>query len=653
MNRPRNGTAVFYHRDSGGKAEVAPGQYVDWARRESERLQLRFDGTARDIDEMIRDRVSNKGLIYLDYDVAGHLMSRPGLDALIARIKSDVSISHVIIPRRDRLARPSNPIDGAMLELSIRQAGLYLVYTDKILQPLPPGMYQDIGELLTTIVEFDQAGKDRRQLAEKIILAQLRLARDGYSTGGRPPYGFRRWLYSDNGQAVRELVDGERVKLRGHHVVWRPLPDDHPHMATIRRILEELPKMPASRLAAMLTSEGVQTPDWGRIRHDRGKAHRTRGVWNVSTINNIGRNKLLSAICSYGRRSMGDQKRFDVNGPRALKSEDWLSPTKPKVIRNAVVIESASKVFDPIIEPSQQSDLIRILDRRGGTQRGKPRSSTPELNPLGGRVFDIACGSPLYRSGEFKYRCGLYMQSHGAACNHNAVDGATATRFVLEFLRKRLLGLRFRQRLRNRLVELAAPATPSSANDAGLRRLRSDLTRIEAEIETAEGNLALAKNPNQFAAVGRVLDKLKFQETEVRRQLAEIEPAPAMLYDADAEVEAAMGMFDRLEELSDTPDDLAAIGRAFGLVNLRIFFRFEKRQWKKRVLDKVSGGVVTFGDAPPPVQLYSGPTGRKALKEALAASTAADPVGDGPRPDVLASGEEGSLLGNLSRGDRI
>lgn len=64
-------------------------------------------------------------------------------------------------------------------------------------------------------------------------------------------------------------------------------------------------------------------------------------------------------------------------------------------------------------------------------------------------------------------------------------------------------------------------------------------------------------------------------------------------------------MFDRLEDVFKDADDLTAVGKAFDMVNLRIFFKFEKRQVKKRVLDKVSGGVVTFGDEPTPVQLYA------------------------------------------------
>jgi hypothetical protein len=96
------------------------------------------------------------------------------------------------------------------------------------------------------------------------------LARAGFSIGGRPPFGFRRWLVHVDGTPKRQLVDGEYVKQAGHHVAWLPGPDEE--IALIRRILGMLESMPASRVAATLTAEGVSPPDASRYRTDRGAA---------------------------------------------------------------------------------------------------------------------------------------------------------------------------------------------------------------------------------------------------------------------------------------------------------------------------------------------------------------------------------------------
>src|SRR5262245_9425835 len=96
--------------------------------------------------------------------------------------------------------------------------------------------------------------------------------------------------------------------MAGHHVVWLPGPEEE--LDGVRRILTMLETMPASRVAAALTAEGVPTPDADRTRTDRGVRHRTSGVWHQQTVVNVARNPLLLAVTAYGRRSMGDQLRF-------------------------------------------------------------------------------------------------------------------------------------------------------------------------------------------------------------------------------------------------------------------------------------------------------------------------------------------------------
>ena len=44
------------------------------------------------------------------------------------------------------------------------------------------------------------------------------------------------------------------------------------------------------------------------------------------------------------------------------------------------------------------------------------------------------------------------------------------------------------------------------------------------------------------------------------------------------------------------------------LGNLRLFLKFEAIQPKKRIINKVVGGVVTIGSAPAPIEIYQGPT---------------------------------------------
>ena len=240
-----------------------------WAQGQAARLGVAFTGSPENIEAMIRNGRFEDGDLFLDYGVKGNQLQRPGLDALFRVARTDLGVTHIFIPRRDRFARPDDPADAMQMENTLREAGLTLVFMNKTLPPLGRGK-RDLGESIVAMVDYDHAGQERRTLAQKIIYAQLKLASMGYSTGGRPPFGFRRWLVSMEGAVVRQLSEGEYVKMAGHHVVWLPGPEGE--IALIRRILTMLETTPASRVARKLTEEGVPTSDARR----RPPAHRRR-----------------------------------------------------------------------------------------------------------------------------------------------------------------------------------------------------------------------------------------------------------------------------------------------------------------------------------------------------------------------------------------
>jgi len=84
---------------------------------------------------MIANGISVSGDLFSDYNVKGNLLSRPALDALLKQATVDRTISHVFIPRRNRLARPENPLDGMQIEMSILAAGAS-VLMNGVIEPL-------------------------------------------------------------------------------------------------------------------------------------------------------------------------------------------------------------------------------------------------------------------------------------------------------------------------------------------------------------------------------------------------------------------------------------------------------------------------------------------------------------------------------------
>jgi len=458
---------------------------------------------------------------------------------------------------------------------------------------------------------------------------------------------------------VRELAEGERVKMQGHHVVWLPGPDEE--LALIRRILDMLMTTPASRVAATLTNEGIPSPDAGRYRTDNGVRHQVSGTWSQTTINNIARNPLLRAVTAYGRRSMGDKLRFTPEGPRELTDDEFRDDNKVSVVRNPPEQHiSASARFEPIVPIEDHDRLIEILDRRAGTQRGKPRSKDPSKNPLGSRIFDMNCSWPMYRaqysdSYKYKYKCGLYQQSHGQRCAHNTVDGPLATRFMLSNLRQRLPSPALKDKLEQRLRRLAAQELSSSEPLPVLTAKKNELSRLTAELKTISKNMALAKNTAQYEAVAAVYDETKGRHAVLSAEIATAEDVTDGKIDVEAEISRALGLIGRLAELMDRGGDDPGLAReVFDLTNARLFLRFRPRKVKNRVLNKIAGGVVTYGTAPPPVDIYTGPTGRGKIKGSVArCDTEPSGCSSSKQREFVDSGEEGDSLGNVNRGDWI
>jgi len=110
----------------------------------------------------------------------------------------------------------------------------------------------------------------------------------------------------------------------------------------------------------------------------------------------------------------------------------------------------------------------------------------------------------------FRYACGLYQQSHGAACKHNTIDGLLATRFLLACIRQRILTTVFRARLRKAIEEIAvAEQAQSQPTHDAATVLEASLVEVRRKRELAKGNMALATTPDQFQAVSKIFEQLR------------------------------------------------------------------------------------------------------------------------------------------------
>ena len=618
--RSAAGTAVLLLRDSQGRSDQSFVQYLPWVRQEAARLGLKFRGDEAAATRMVRDRLSADGDIYLDYGVSGNDLLRPGLAALRRRVEADPDVSHVFVPRRDRMARPDNPMDAMKIEFEIRMAGVCIVTLDKVLKPLQRGSRIEVVELLTSMLEYDSSGRFRTELAQKLILAKVKLAESGFSIGGEPPYGFRRWLVDAGGARRRELERGEYVKMPGHHVVW--LPTAEGELAVVARILGEILAKPAHRLANELNAEGVPSPKAGRGRR-AGKystvAVPNSGLWTQTTVRNIAAHPLYAAVCEVGRRCSGDQLRMTSRGARALNDSDYrdgrlVAVENPKELR----IEAAGK-FEPLLSAEAHRRIVTTLEGRGRHLKGKPRARGGVANAMGGRIFDMNCGWPMYRDAKGKkwcYSCGLYMSTSAKCCSRNAVKGEAATRLVLAAIRQRMQGPGMIDRLRAKLTEAAAGGGPDRPGESRAAAER-DLAQARQRQLVSGKNMAMAASPEQFRAIADVYDEAGREVARLEGHLGSL-PAAAARVDPAAEVEAALAALARLTDFASEGAEHPGVSELLRGVDARLYLKFAATQQGRRAKSVPSGGVLTFGSTPPPVPLYAGKTAGAIVRQMLA-----------------------------------
>ena len=177
------------------------------------------------------------------------------------------------------------------------------------------------------------------------------------------------------------------------------------------------------------------------------------------------------------------------------------------------------------------------------------------------------------------------------------------------------------------------------------------LSDLERKMKKAASNMALADDAYQHRAMAEVFDGLRREHEALQAEL-EAATNAGPLDSPEEDVEAAMALLEGLGDLATDPENLESIGELFRRMDVRLFLRFRQAAWGKRTVNRVAGGVVTFGVTPPPVPLYEGPTSRRLLR-ALPPPPSPRGIGHNKQTELSTLDREGDSLGNVNRGERI
>jgi predicted site-specific integrase-resolvase len=219
-SRPKTRALVYARRSDDGQ-EASLGQQLDWAKAEATKLGVPLRGTLDDLKEMQRRKLHHYQEIYLDDAVSGGDLTRPGFLKFLKDAKADTTVSHVLVFKRDRLARPQGMLEMMALEQNLLANGITLVTHDRIHTP-EELKANEMTYLISGLIEYQEHGRFSPRLGDRIVFVQQSMAARGLSTGGRAPYGFGRALVGPNDEFVQWLEDGESIRRAGHHVRFLP-----------------------------------------------------------------------------------------------------------------------------------------------------------------------------------------------------------------------------------------------------------------------------------------------------------------------------------------------------------------------------------------------------------------------------------------------
>ena len=613
-SRPKN-RGLSYYRRSDDKQEASLGQQHGWARETADKIGVTFRGTLSDVGRMQDRKQTHAEDVYLDDAVTGGDLSRPGFLQFLADAKSDPTVSHVFVFKRDRLGRPQDVLQMLMLERDLILSGVTLVTHDRVFTP-EDVKANEMAYLITGLVEYQEHGKFSPRLGDRMIFIQAAMAAKGYSTGGRAPYGFARALVDADDGFVQWLEDGETIRRPGHHV--RFLPYDLEKLRIWVMMLQwRAAGEGIKRIARKLNELGIPAPDAGRVRTDHGQRHLLPGKWHATTVRDLCSNPIIAGIKQYAKRSMGRYRRVGIDGPRELTEQDRGPGGRPRTLENPAELRvhapgGGDSLFDKEAWDALQPKGITLQE---GRRIGGQKPTNPDRYALSTRIIDLTegCGCAMHgrKSGErLIYRCGRYVNSGGGECHHNTVDGDAMLRLVLDALVECVSKAGGREAIRERLLAKArAEAVGDTAIEehTALPHLRRRVEELDHDMATASQRMAREKDDARYEALAKAFDEMRVERDVASRRVEELSARPnAIEADVNPEqkVEKLMELLDELATVASDEDARQKIRPLVLRLGIWIGLDFEAGKFGKREVRRLRRGVIAFGQDHLPVRIH-------------------------------------------------
>jgi DNA invertase Pin-like site-specific DNA recombinase len=285
---------------------------------------------------------------YADSGRSGlRLETRDGLKALLHEVLAgSAAFQTILVYDVSRWGRFQDPDQSAHYEFICREAGVQVVYCAE--------PFENDGSVAAGILKHVKrimAAEYSRELSAKVLLAQRRLAAEGFWQGGPPGYGLRRQTVDSEGRPGLMLSAGEHKAIQSHRVLVSPGSKDE--IRVIRRIyrLYVHERRPRTEIARLLRKDGG-LGSMGR-------------AWTPAMVKHV-----LTSECYVGNTVFHRHSRY-LGGPRVrndpiiwVRAEGALRP----IISKELFAEAQEIRKNRILRLSEEETLRRLkllLEQRG------------------------------------------------------------------------------------------------------------------------------------------------------------------------------------------------------------------------------------------------------------------------------------------------
>jgi len=417
-------------------------------------------------------------------------VKRPGFVEMLRIVESgEADFEEVLVYDESRWGRAVDPRENSYWKKHFSRYGV----TINVINSKSSGG-NDVGSYVLEVVESAEASEYSKKLGRATLRGSIDTARQGFSSGGTPSYGYVRIAVNKfTREKLRDLPPGSHTN-EDEKCLWDI--GDQREVEVVRRIFESKIKGVGDvAIADMLNREGIPPPKRGRWKNKDQK-------WSGVTVRTI-----LTNPTYYGARVYNRHPQSHLAGP---DKEVWINDRE-----KWIVVEGAH----PAIVSKETYELAN-RDRKDYKRKNHYFYSSPYL--LSGLIICSHCGFRFqgqnYQKKNIRYyEDGGYMNKGHSVCSSFKINKEKLEDFVIKAIRSKILNSDLPKRLEELLQEKVKQASLQKLSS--VEYCEKELTEVKLKIERL---LTLAENgvnlPEQ-------VDKLKNAEREkkqIERKLEEL-----------------------------------------------------------------------------------------------------------------------------------